>query len=159
LEAKRLEILRELVPTAAVIAQLVDPNNPSTDVVLKNVAEAARVLGQKIHVLNAKTSQEVDIAFATLAQVGAGALTIAGSALFNTLRNQIIALAARQGIPTMYFDRQAVVAGGLISYGSAIADGYRLAGIYTGRVLKGEKPAELPVQQPTKFELVINLSG
>jgi putative ABC transport system substrate-binding protein len=159
LEAKRLEILRELVPTATIIAQLVDPNNPTTDVQLRDVAEAARVLGQKIHVLNAGNDREVDIAFATLARVGAGALTVGGSALFNTLRNQIIALAARQGIPTMYFDRQAVAAGGLISYGSDIADGYRQAGIYTGRILKGEKPTDLPVQQPTRFELVINLSA
>ena len=157
LEAKRLEILHELVPTAAVIAELVDPNNPTTKAQLRDVQEAARVIGKKISVLNASSEHEIDAAFATLSQLRAGALTVGGATLFNSQRHQIIALAARDAVPAMYFTREFAIAGGLISYGANIVDGYRQAGIYVGRILKGAKPADLPIQQPTKFELIINL--
>jgi len=121
------------------------------------VQEAARALGQQIHILNASTEGEIGGAFSTLAQLRAGAVIIGADAFFISQRNQITALAARHTIPAMYFLREFTAAGGLLSYGTSLSDSYRQVGIYTGRILKGEKPADLPVVLPTKFELVINL--
>ena len=154
---KRLELLRDLVPNAAVIGMLVNPNFPDAESQSKDVAEAARKLGQQVHVVNATTENDFDRAFATLVQLQARALLVTVDPVFNSGRKQLIALAARHKIPAMYFGREFVVDGGLMSYASNLGDGYRKAGIYVGRILKGAKPADLPVVQPTKFELVINL--
>ena len=154
LEAKQLELLRELVPRADAIAYLVNPSNPNTTAAVR---AAGQVLGRRIHVLNARTERDLDIAFTGLSQQRAGALLISPDPLFTSRREQIIALALRHAVPTMYQFREFVAAGGLISYGVDLNDTYRQHGIYVGRVLKGSKPAELPVMQPTKFSLVINL--
>jgi putative tryptophan/tyrosine transport system substrate-binding protein len=155
--AKRLEQLRELVPQATVVAALVNPKNPNAEISTKDAQDAARRLGLEIHILNASTADELDTAFATLAQLKAGALLIAPDGVFIINANQIAVLAARYGIPASHEFRTFPAAGGLISYGANARDGTRLAGIYVGRILKGEKPADLPVVQPTQFELVINL--
>jgi putative tryptophan/tyrosine transport system substrate-binding protein len=154
---KRLELLRDLVPNAAVIGMLVNPNFPDAESQAKDVTEAARKLGQEVHVVNATSQNDFDRAFASLVQLQARALLVTVDPVFNSGRQQLISLAARQKIPAMYFAREFVVDGGLMSYASNLADGYRQAGIYVGRILKGAKPADLPVVQPTKFDLVINL--
>ena len=152
---KRLELLRQLMPKAGVIAYLTNPNNPNREI--DNVQTAARSLGQQILVLNANSDREFDTAFATIAQQQVAALLVASDPLFFDRREQLVALAARQAIPAIYYLRAFSQAGGLLSYGNSLTDMYRQVGIYTGRVLKGEKPADLPVMQATKFELVINI--
>jgi len=152
---KRLELLRQLVPKAGTIAYLMNPNNPNRE--FDNVQAAARSLGQQILVLSADGGREIDTAFATIAQQGVAALLVASDPLFFDRRDQLIALAARQAVPAIYYLRAFSQAGGLLSYGSNLADMYRQVGTYTGRVLNGERPADLPVMQATKFELVINL--
>jgi putative ABC transport system substrate-binding protein len=147
---KRLELLRQLMPKAGTIAYLMNPNNPNRE--FDNV-QAARSLGQQILVLNADGGREIDTAFATIA----AAVLVASDPLFFDRRDQLIALAARQAVPAIYYLRAFSQAGGLISYGNNLADMYRQVGTYTGRVLNGERPADLPVMQSTKFELVINL--
>jgi putative tryptophan/tyrosine transport system substrate-binding protein len=157
LEPKQLSLLHELVPNAAVIALLVDLN--ATDAVsrVSQVQAAARALGLQLVVLNVRTASDIDAAFASLVRERAGALVVGGGAFLLSRRDQIIALAARHAIPAIYGFREYAVDGGLISYGNDIPDAFRRAGVYTGRILKGDKPADLPVEQPTKFELVINL--
>jgi putative ABC transport system substrate-binding protein len=157
LEAKRIELLRELVPKAALIGVFVDPNFSSADVQVQEVEAAARHLGQPIRVLNVGTDSDIEAAFATLIEVRAGALAVVGNPFLNSKRNQLVTLAARHAIPAIYELREFAAAGGLMSYGPSIIDVYRQVGVYTGRILQGEKPADLPVLQPTKFELVINL--
>ena len=155
--SKRLGLLRELVPNAELIAMLFNPTNRGTDAQMKDAQEAARAINQQTHILNAHTDEEIDTAFAAMVQIRAGALLIGADSYFTGRRDKIIALAARHRIPTIYEQREHALAGGLMSYGTNLADGYRQAGIYTGRILKGEKPADLPVIQATKFEFVINL--
>jgi putative tryptophan/tyrosine transport system substrate-binding protein len=157
LGAKRLQMLRELVPNAGVIGVLVNPANPSAAAETKDLQGAARALGMELHILSASTDGDLNAAFATFVQQRVGALLIGNNSFFISRREQIVAMAAQHAIPTMYFVREFAAAGGLLSYGTSNADGYRLVGVYVGRILKGEKPSELPIQQPTKFELVINL--
>ena len=157
LEAKRLELLRELVPKSTMIAVLVNPDYPDTDSQLGGVEAAASDIGQKIYVLNARTERDLGTVFTTIVQQQAGALLVAADPLFNRLHDQIVALAARYKVPAIYESREFVTAGGVISYGASIAGAYRGAGVYAGKILKGAKPADLPVQLPTTFELVINL--
>jgi len=156
LGAKRLELLRQLVPTAALIGMLVNPNYPDAESQAKDVKEAARTLGQQVHVVNADSEGDLDRAFATFIELKADALLVSLDSFFLSRREQLVALAARHKIPVMYFARDFVLAGGLMSYGSDLADSYRQAGVYTGRILKGAKPGDLPVLQPTKFELIVN---
>jgi putative ABC transport system substrate-binding protein len=156
--AKRLGLLHEVVPAASTFAVLVNPNNPLTsEDFSRDLEVAAGTLGLQIHVLHASTEREIDRAFATLVQQRAGALTVSPDAFFDSRRDQIVVLTARHAIPAIYDRRETAVAGGLMSYGVSIADAYHQAGVYTGRILKGEKPDDLPVMQPTKFEFVINL--
>jgi putative ABC transport system substrate-binding protein len=158
LTPKRLELLTELVPQAKVIALLVNPNNPVTEVVVKNTQEAARTKGIQLPVLKAGTESEIDTAFVSLGELQTGGLVVDPDAFFSfDQRAQIQALVARYAVPAIYTYRQAVAAGGLISYGIDDDAIRRQAGIYVGRILNGERPADLPVQQPTKFELVVNL--
>jgi putative tryptophan/tyrosine transport system substrate-binding protein len=157
LGAKRLELLRELVPNAAVIGMLVNPSFPDAESQSEDVKEAARTLGQQIHVVNANSEGDFIRAFSTFIEMKADALLVSTDGLFLSHREQLVALAARHKIPAIYFVRDFALAGGLMSYGADIADGYRQAGIYAGRILKGTKPGDLPVMQPTKFDLVINL--
>jgi putative ABC transport system substrate-binding protein len=157
LGAKRLELLRALLPNVAGIAVLVNPNFPAAASQSKDVTEAARTLGQQVHVVNASSEADFEGVFATLVQLKAGALIVTVDPVFNSRRDQLVALAARHKIPAIYFGREFVVAAGLMSYAADLADGYRQAGIYVGRILKGAKPGDLPVVQPTKFDLVINL--
>jgi putative ABC transport system substrate-binding protein len=159
LEAKRLELLRELVPRSTLIAVLVNPDYPDTDFQVGGLEAAASDSGQKIYVLNARNEGDLDTAFTTIVQQRAGALLVAADPLFNRLHQQIVALAARYKVPAIYESREFVAAGGVISYGASIAGAYRGAGVYAGKILKGAKPADLPVQQPTTFELVINLKA
>ena len=157
LSAKRLELLHDLLPAAKVMGLLVNPKNPAAVPEINDVEAAARTLGLQLRVRNASTEQDIDAAFADFAEQRVGAVTFAADATFNARRAQLIALAARYALPVMYFYREFANAGGLISYGGFDTDAYRLAGVYAGRILKGEKPADLPVQQVTKVELVINL--
>ena len=158
LGSKQLELLHELVPTATIVALLVNPTNRKlTETTTSDAQAAARTLGLQLHVVTASSPSEIDTAFATLVQQGAGALVVSADALFASQREQIVAAAARHAVPTMYSIREAAAAGGLVNYATSITDGYRQVGVYTGRILKGEKPADLPVLQPTKVELVINL--
>jgi putative tryptophan/tyrosine transport system substrate-binding protein len=155
---KRLEILHELLPTAKLFALLVNPTNPYADILSRNVQAAARTLGLQLHILHASTEHDFDTVFATLVQLRAGGLVIGGIEIFfESRRGQLAALALRHSIPTIYQSREFAVAGGLMGYGGNTMDSYRLAGLYTGRILKGEKPADLPVQQVTKVDLIINL--
>jgi putative ABC transport system substrate-binding protein len=157
LEGKRLGLLHELIPRATVIGVLVNPNFPGSAFQLKDVQEAAQTLQRPIQVLNASTSGEINTAFATIAQQQIDALLVAGDPFFLTRAYQLIILAARHAVPTIYFSREFVTGGGLISYGTSLTDAYRQVGVYVGRILKGAKPADLPVVQATKFELVVNL--
>jgi putative ABC transport system substrate-binding protein len=157
LMGKRLELLRELVPGALVIAALLNPNNPNAEARSRDVQAAAHAVGQQIHVFNANSESEIERSFATFVQGGARALLVADDPFFESQRAQLITLAARHALPAIYDSRQYVTAGGLMSYGTNFADAYRLAGSYLGKILSGAKPADLPVMQPTNFELVINL--
>jgi putative ABC transport system substrate-binding protein len=154
---KRLELLRELVPSATLIGVLLNPNNPNSEARSRDVQEAARTIGQRILLLQAGNERDFVSAFSTLVQQRAGALVVSDDPLLSVHSEQIIALAARHALPTIYFFRLDTVNGGMMSYGVNIDDQYRQAGTYVGRILKGEKPADLPVLQPTKFDLVINL--
>jgi ABC-type uncharacterized transport system substrate-binding protein len=154
---KRLGLLHDTIPTVKVIALLVDPNFPGAETESRDIQEAARARGLQIHILNARTEDEINSAFASLAQLQAGALIVGSGELFNRRRERIVALAAHHAVPEFYTWREAAATGGLMSYSASITDAYRLAGVYAGRILKGEKPGDLPVLQPTKLELVINL--
>jgi putative ABC transport system substrate-binding protein len=154
---KRLELLHELVRTASTIALLVNPIGPSAKGQLRDLPEAARTLGLQIHVLQASTERDFDTAFGALVQLRASALLIGNDAFFTSRVEQLAALAIRHAVPTIYQTREFAAAGGLMSYGGSYTDAFRLMGIYTGRILKGEKPADLPVQQSVKIELVLNL--
>jgi len=154
---KRFALLHELVPKAEIIAVLQDPNSPGFESETREIEATARAIGQKLIVVKASSEQEIDAAFSTVAKSGAGALLAGGGPFFNGRRNQLIGLAALHAIPASYFERGYVDAGGLISYGASQTDAYRRAGIYVARILKGEKPSDLPVELPTKYELVINL--
>jgi putative tryptophan/tyrosine transport system substrate-binding protein len=155
--AKRLELLSELVPQARVIALLVNPSSANTERMLQDAQEAAREKGVQLPILKAATENEIGAAFATLVQLQASGLVIPNDAFFNSQRDQFVALASRHAVPAIYGFREFVASGGLMSYGASITSVYRQVGIYAGRILKGEKPSDLPVQQPTTFELVINL--
>jgi putative ABC transport system substrate-binding protein len=157
LNPKRLELLCELVPQAKMIALLVNPNIPNTERVVPAVEETARVKGVQLHIVKASSESEIDAAFASLVQRQAGALLVATDPFYYSRREQIVALAARHAVPAIYEFRQFATAGGLISYGASFTDIFHQVGIYTGKILKGAKPADLPVVQPTTFELVINL--
>ena len=157
LVSKRLGLLHDLIPTATIVGFFNNPTDPRAESQTTDTQEAARALGLKIHVLNASTEAEISTAFATLPELKAGALLVGTGELFRRRPELIPTLAARQGMPAIYQYREYAAAGGLISYGTSLTDAYRLAGVYAGRVLKGEKPAELPALRPTKFELVINL--
>jgi ABC-type uncharacterized transport system substrate-binding protein len=159
LHAKRLELISELVPNAKVIALLVNPNSPQTERVVRAMQEAARVRGVKLEVLKAATESEIETAFASLARLKTGALIQQADPFFLNRRDQFALLAARHAIPAIYEARQFAEAGGLMSYGANFPDMYRQIGAYAGRILKGDKPAELPVMRPTKFDLVINLTA
>jgi len=154
---KRLELLHELVPNAAVIGMLVNPNFPDAESQAKDVKEAARIIGQQVHIVNASSESDIDSAFASLVRLRVDALLVASDAFFLSHRDQIVALAARHALPTIYSVREFVFAGGLMIYAPDLRDGYRQASIYVGRILKGAKPSDLPVVQPTKFDFVINL--
>jgi putative ABC transport system substrate-binding protein len=149
--------LHDLLPNAAVVALLANPKLPETARTVSDAQEAARALGQQLLVLEANTSSEINAAFATLRQRRADALLLGGDPFFSARRQQIVALATRDAIPDMYANREFVEDGGLMSYGNDVPDAYRRAGLHVGRVLKGENPADLPVDQATKFEFVLNL--
>lgn len=157
LGAKRLEMLRELIPGVGAIAALIDPNFPEAVVEAREVEEAARNIGQKIVSVNAANEQEFDAAFTTIVQAGARSLVVTGSPFFASKSQTLVALAAHHAIPVIYDLRDYVAVGGLISYSASFTDAYRQAGLYAGQILKGTKPSELPVLQPTTFELAINL--
>ena len=157
LETKRLEILRELVPKAAVIGLLVNPTFPDAEVHMKELPSVARRIGQQAVVVAATNEPEIDAAFATLVQRRASALLVTSDPFFGRRREQLAALAARHKIPAIYWRREFVTSGGLISYGASFTDAYRQTGVYVGRILHGARPDDLPVMQPTRFELIINL--
>jgi putative tryptophan/tyrosine transport system substrate-binding protein len=157
LQAKRLGLLHELVPPPSIIAQFLDPDFPPSDSIANEVERAARALGRQLVVLKTSSEHDIDAAFATMLQIQVRGLLVGAGPFFNSRRNQIVALTARHAMPAIYEFRDSALAGGLMSYGTSLVDAYRQSGIYCGRILKGEKPAEIPVLQPTKFELVINL--
>ena len=158
LAGKRLDLLHELVPTAAAVALLVNPTNTSnSELETRSLRDVSRSLGLQLHVLPASTASEIDAAFGTLVELRAGALVVSVDPFFTNRRNQITALAARRAVPAIYGWREYPAEGGLMSYGTNLADTYRLAGIYTAKILKGASPADLPVQQAVKLDLVINL--
>jgi putative ABC transport system substrate-binding protein len=157
LGAKQLGLLRELLPKAALVAILVNPHNPLTEAVITDVRAAAAVTGHQIQIVNAGDEDELDKAFATLKELRADALIVGADPFFFGRSGQLVALAAQYKVPAIFEFREFATAGGLMSYGASISDGYRQAGAYAGQILKGAKPSDLPVLQPTKFELVINL--
>jgi putative tryptophan/tyrosine transport system substrate-binding protein len=157
LTPKRVEMLAELVPRAKVVALLVNPSNAIAEPMIRNAQEAARAKGLELQILKASTESEIDAAFATLVALHAGALVLPSDTFFNSRLDQLVALAARHAVPAIYDWREYAAAGGLISYGPSRTGAHRLSGIYVGKILKGAKPADLPVQQPTTFELVVNL--
>jgi putative ABC transport system substrate-binding protein len=154
---KRFELLSELFPQTRLVALLVNPNNPIAERIMQDVKEAAYVKGMQLQILKAGDDSEINAAFATLVQLHAGGLVVGADAAFDNRREELVALAARHAIPAIYFAREFVAAGGLISYGASLTGTWRQVGIYAGKILKGAKPADLPVQQPTRFELVVNL--
>jgi putative ABC transport system substrate-binding protein len=159
LVAKQIELLHEMVPNSTAIGVLVNPTSPNlAGSTARDAQQAGRLLGKQIHILNASTEDEIGTAFAALVRMQPDALLITGDAFFTSRRAQLATLATRHGLPTIYNAREFATAGGLMSYGASLVDAYRQTGIYTGKILKGAKPAELPVMQPTKFELVINLT-
>src|SRR6516225_2000448 len=157
LAATSVQLLKELRPAATLIGYLVNPSNPAAHLYAEEASNAAKALGIAVHILNASTESNLDEAFASLAKADAGGLVVPAEPFFDSQRDRLVALAARHAIPAIYGLREYAVAGGLISYGASLPDSYRRAGIYVGRVLKGEKPADLPVQQATKYDLVLNL--
>jgi len=157
LGTKGLAVLHELVPSSATIGFLEYPNNPVSELTTRDVLAAAPTVGLQVQILKASTDREIDAAFVSLVQAQTGALLVGNDPFFNSRIDQLVALAARHAIPTMYSVREFVVAGGLISYGTSLIEEYRQVGLYTGCILKGEEPADLPVQQATKLELIINL--
>jgi putative tryptophan/tyrosine transport system substrate-binding protein len=156
-EPKRLELLHEAVPAAKVIALLVNPTNFNTENLSRSLQPAARTFGLQLHVLNASTERDFDTVFTTLRQLRADGLPVVSDVFLTTHSRQLAALTIRHAVPAIFQDREFAAAGGLMSYTGSIPDSYRQAGVYTGRILKGEKPADLPVVQATKFELIINL--
>jgi putative ABC transport system substrate-binding protein len=158
LAAKQLGLLHELIPKAAIIGVLLDPNNLASEAQLSGVKEAGRAIGRQILIVKATSEREFNAAFGTIVQAGAGGLLVGGGPVFLSQRRQLVALAIRHVLPASYVTRQYPEAGGLMSYGPSQTDAYRRAGIYAGRILKGAKPADLPVELTTKFELVINLA-
>jgi putative tryptophan/tyrosine transport system substrate-binding protein len=156
--AKRLELLSELVPQAGVIALLVNPNDPNTERFIGDLREAARAKDLQLHILRASTESEIDGIFASLVELHAGALVVSPNAFFGSRREQLVTLASRHALPAAYTSREDPSAGGLISYGASLTSVFRQLGSYAGKILKGAKPADLPVQQPTTFELVVNLN-
>jgi putative ABC transport system substrate-binding protein len=157
LAAKRLDLLHQLVPKASAIAMILNLVSTNAESRARKLQETARSFRLQLHVVSARADQEIDAAFATLVKLRAGALLLDSDPFFNARRDQFVALAARYAVPTIYDNRETVVAGGLMSYGGSIPEVYRQAGIYTGKILNGAKPADLPILQPTKVELVINL--
>jgi len=157
LAAKRLGLLHELVPAATVIAVLVNPTNPTSDAEASELQRAAQVLGIRLHILNASTDREIDSAFVNVVRQRAGALLVATDAFLNSQHDQLAALATRNAVPAIHQTREFTAAGGLMSYGASITDAYRQVGVYAGRILKGEKPGDLPVMRSSKFEFLINL--
>jgi len=157
LATKRLELLRQIAPKAATIAVLVNPNTPQAERELRDVRVAAGAIGQELVIVEAGSDRDIETAFATFARRGAGALFVGTGAFLHSRRERVAALAARHAVPASYPLREFVTAGGLMSYGTSITHAYRVAGVYAGRILKGEKPSDLPVQQSTKFQLVMNL--
>jgi putative ABC transport system substrate-binding protein len=157
LGSKRLELMRQLAPKATAIGMIVNPGSPNTDAERRDVQTAARAIGQELVLLDVSTGRDIETAFEKLVGYRAGALLIGAGAFLNSNRERIVALAARHQLPAMYAQREAVLAGGLMSYGPSITDAHRQAGIYAGRILKGERPADLPVMRSTRFELVLNL--
>jgi putative ABC transport system substrate-binding protein len=155
--AKRLELLRQIVPKATTIGMLEDPKSPGTEAERSDVLAAARAIGLQLDIIDVSNDRDIETAFTSFVQRGAGALLVGAGAFLTSRRESIVALAARYAIPAMYVEREGVVAGGLLSYGPSQSEAYRQAGIYAGRILKGEKPADLPVMQSAKFEFVINL--
>jgi putative ABC transport system substrate-binding protein len=158
LTGKRLGLLHEMVPKAAVIAVLLDPNYPEIELVAKGAEAAGRVIGRQVLIVKAANEREFNAAFATIVQAGASALLVGGGPVFNNQRRQLVALAARHALPASYVNREYAEAGGLMSYGASQPDAYRRAGNYVGRILKGTKPADLPVELAARFEFVINLA-
>ena len=154
--AKRLELLHELVPTATIMALLVNPTTPAAETVTRDAQAAARALGLQLHVLHASSDRDFDTVFASIARLRAGALLIGADPFFTSRSEQLAELTVRNEVPAIYEFREFAAAGGLVSYGTSIGEAYRLAGVYTGRILKGEKPSDLPVQQATKVELILN---
>jgi putative ABC transport system substrate-binding protein len=157
LVAKQFEVLHETVPKTALIGFLVNPTNPNADTDTKNVLAAAGSVGQKMAIVQARTDSELEKVFVTLVQQRAGALVVSADVFFINRRDKLVELSARQKVPTIYALREYVAAGGLMSYGTSITEAYRVVGLYAGQILKGEKPADLPVQQSTKVELLVNL--
>ncbi len=157
LVAKQLELLRELMPKVHVIGVLVNPTSPNAESYVSDIREAARILDRQLSIANASNTADIDAAFQTFAQQGVGALLVTADTLFNNQRDQLVALAVRFRLPAVSQFREFAVAGGLISYGTNVTDVYRQIGLYTGRILNGDKPADLPVVRPTRFDLVINL--
>ena len=157
LAPKLLELLHEMVPKATIIGYLINPNNATSENLSRQVQVAERTIGQRVHILNASSEHDFGPAFATLDQIQAGGLCVQGDTFFNGRREQLVALAAHHSIPTVYAFRDYAAAGGLMSYGTSLRDAYRQVGLYAGRILNGEKPADLPVQQSVKVELVINM--
>ncbi|MET0670145.1 MAG: ABC transporter substrate-binding protein [Xanthobacteraceae bacterium] len=157
LETKRLELLHQFIPGIAPISVLVNPGNPAANLQLRELQSAAGVIKRPINIVRASTTLENETSFTVAVQQGAGALLVVQDPFYNSRREQLVTLAARHGLPVMYPLREFAEAGGLVSYGHNLVDGYREMGVYAGRVLKGEKPADLPVVQPTKFEFVINV--
>ena len=157
LASKRLEVLSELVPQARAIALLANPNNPSAERIIREAQGAARAKGERLTILKAGSAGEIEAAFASLPSLHLDALVVSADPFLSSQREQLVALASRHAIPTIYAWREFAASGGLMSYGPSLPAAYRMVGVYAGKILKGAKPADLPVQQPTKFELVINL--